>query len=213
MTTLEAIEVIQIYNTKADELSRHSLTKKIFEEPSGIHIEWNREQGMRSRREGSQGDSMQSFKIIYRLFTFMGQGRRGETTINFRAMPDVYKSLPQTPKIVQIAQKLDDVIAGYQAEMQKPLSASSSINIKLKSGLEPTRPELIDHFLYADDFHIDKDKRDQLDEWKNFPALFDFLEDEFVRTMAWVMDEAIFWNQSLNYLAVKELYDMAGASD
>ena len=210
MTKGEAIERLRLYNTKAEELSEHSFTKKLFDEPSGVHINFDK-MGTDGRgtmtvlRMGPDGDSWKAFTLIFRLFIFTGKGRKGELMINFRNLPEIYKALPQTPKFVQIAQKVDEVIAAYDASMSTKINEGSNVRLQFGNTDELTYQELVDYFLYSDDFHMDDDKRKVFTEWQQNPLVFKLLENRFVEAVAHIIDEAILFIRSLNKLALKEL--------
>ncbi len=208
LTEEQAVVRLKLFVEKAEELENHSFTKKILEESSGVTINFTFDtQGGSGfvKRSGPEGDSLKAFTIIFRLFVEESWGRKGELKFNFLWLPTIYDSLPRTVKIAEIIDKTKEVIDLHNSYMLARISEKNAIVYNNFGTEEPTRRALIDTFFYADDFHVDESKRKTFLCWKNEPILFYLLENEFVKALAWIMDEHIFWLADLHKLALKEI--------
>jgi hypothetical protein len=188
----KAINALQLFNEKAEELLSSTFTKKILEEGTEVNLHWSQKTGeerTKFERKGPNIEEIKAFLIDYRFFI------QNNERSSFRNLKELYSS--------------DLLKAKFESHFD---SARDALNYFLDSSSVPieyndknlTPREVMDTFIYGGFAHANEDKEKLFKEWQSIPPFFPLIENEFVSSLIKVLDK-INYVKNLNIKALKEL--------
>ena len=187
----EYVEVLNLFNEKADEIKNSSYAKFVLEKKPETTISKNQGEAIKIKTIEPNDESLKSFVLTLRLFL------QNNDQISFQNISKIYKELPnnfQKEKILfsQARGKINNIL-------------NTNINIKFNNKIL-TYCEVLDTFIYGDLAHINIDKRNTYKDWKSREevGLFALLKIDF-HSIASVLIQCILYMQKLNADVIKKI--------
>ncbi|HYE80814.1 MAG TPA: hypothetical protein VEG39_01470 [Clostridia bacterium] len=181
-----SIEIIKLFNEKADKLSRLSFTNTILNTKSSFSLTFMEGEQLSAERIGPSQEAIDAFVLTLRFFI------QNNEPISLKNMDDLYSNLP-------IDSNLKTIIRSTRSELREYLDGISPVML---NGERLIRREIFDVFLWGGLAH--SDKKDEFESWHNFNALYTMLEDQFVQILIEVLN-TIFYIRDLNNIAIGQL--------
>ena len=195
MTDIKKIvRAFELFNEKADKLVRLSFIRAMLEPNSGVTISWKATDDggyqQTNERRGPGEEAIDAFVLTFRFFI------QDNEQSSFRMMADHYADAPideeLKQKFAQVRKQVNDILDG-------PSDMSFSHND------EPfSRRRIMDVFVYGGLAHANAAKKELYDVWMSIPPCRPFVENEFVYTLALILD-AILYIKELNQKALAQL--------
>lgn len=160
-----AIERLQLFIEKAEELQNSKFLAEIRSGKLSAHFKWKVGGPIETNRIGPEEESAKAFILTLRFF------RQATDTISLRQMEDMVISL-------SVDTKLKDEFVKIRDNLNKYLDSPPKISV-VENGLKVmTRREIFETFLWGHYAHSSPDKSNKLKSWERF-LLFDDLRMEF----------------------------------
>ncbi|MGB2842228.1 MAG: hypothetical protein WBC40_07115 [Halobacteriota archaeon] len=186
----EIIESLRLFNEKYDKLMSLGFVKKIFEEKIGFTMSVKKDAPVDFQRHGPEGESIDAFVLTYRFFI------QNNERISFQNMSEIYGRK-------EITQDRKEAFKNIRETINNFLDSNSILTINDKTY---THREIQDIFVYGGLSHANKAKKRIFDSWKRNQLLFGMLEEDFVGTLATILN-AIQAIARLNLNVLKDIED------
>ncbi len=188
----KAINALQLFNEKAEELLSSTFTKKILEEGTEVNLHWSQKTGeerTKFERKGPNIEEIKAFLIDYRFFI------QNNERSSFRNLKELYSSDLLKAKFESHFDSARDALNNFLDSSSVPIEYNDK-------NLTPR--EVMDTFIYGEFAHANEDKEKLFKEWQSIPPFFPLIENEFVSSLIKVLD-IINYVKNLNIKALKEL--------
>jgi uncharacterized protein YlaN (UPF0358 family) len=187
----EYVEVLSLFNEKADEIKNSSYAKFVLEKKPKTTISKNRGEAIKIKTIEPNDESLKSFVLTLRLFL------QNNDQISFQNISKIYEKLPnnfqkEKKSFSQARKKINDIL---------------NININIKyNNRTPTYYEVLDTFIYGDLAHIKIDKRNTYKDWKSRKetGLFDIFKISF-HSIAINLIQCILYMKKLNAEVIRKV--------
>jgi hypothetical protein len=187
----EYVEVLSLFNEKADEIKNSSYTKYFLENKPKVSISKKQGESIKIKTIEPNDESLKSFVLTLRLFL------QNNDQISFQNINKIYEKLPtnfqkEKKSFSQARKKINDVL-------------NSNINFKHNKKIL-TYYEVLDIFIYGDLAHIKIDKRNTYKDWKSKKetGLFDIYKISF-HSIAINLIRCILYMQQLNAEVIRKV--------
>jgi hypothetical protein len=173
MTKEEILRIMKLFNEKAEKLLNSSFTKNL--EGSKLTISAKIKEAVKVERLGPKGESIDSFILTYRFFI------QNNEVSSFGNFAKIYENL-LIPKVFR--DKFIESRNELNQFLDEPLNIEYN-NEKL------TRRKIHDVFIYGGYAHANLEKKKIYDAWMKFHILNEFLINEFVNIVAFVLNSIL----------------------
>ena len=187
----EYVEVLKLFNEKADEIKNTSYAKFVSEKRPKTTISKNQGEAPKIKTIEPNTESLQSFVLILRLFI------QNNDQISFQNISKVYEKLPnnfqkEKKSFSQARKKLNNIL-------------STNINVKFNNEW-PTYGEVLNTFIYGDLAHLNKKNRNTYKYWKSKEevGLYAILKVSF-HSIASSLIQCILYIQKLNAEVIRKI--------
>jgi hypothetical protein len=188
----EYVEVLNLFNEKADEIKNTSYAKFVSEKRPKTTISKNQGEAPKIKTIEPNTESLQSFVLILRLFL------QNNDQISFQNISKVYEKLPnnfqkEKKSFSQARKKLNNIL-------------NTNINVKFNNKW-PTYGEVLNTFIYGDLAHLNKKNRNTYKYWKSKEevGLYAILKISF-HSIASSFIQCILYMQKLNADVIRKVY-------
>ena len=186
------VEILNLFNEKADEIKNSNYAKFVLEKKPETTISKRQGEALKIETMEPNNESLKSFVLTLRLFL------QDNDQISFRNISKIYEELPnnfQKEKILfsRARKKINDIL-------------NANINIKFNNK-RLTYHDVLDTFIYGDLAHINIDKRNTYKNWKSKKetGLFDILKINF-HSITTTLIQCILYMQKLNVDVIRKVY-------
>ena len=189
----KAIYALKLFNEKAEELLSSTFARKMLEGETGFNLHWNWEtenEITNFERKGPDKENIKAFILDYRFFI------QDNEKSSFRNLKEIYSSNLLSAKFESRFDSARDALNNY-------LDTHSKFQFDYKGEIL-TRRKIIDTFIYGGLSHANETKENLFKEWQSIPPFFPMIENEFVYSLAKILDPIAFM-KNLNLEAIEEL--------
>lgn len=186
----KATRALNLFNEKAERLRQGNFAKRVFSQPSGVTIKGEEGKPVVASRHGPDQDAIDAAVLTYRFFI------QDNEDSSLRNMSTMY---PEMPTSAHLSANFLDARKKFNDYLDGPLGINLAINGKVL-----TRRDVYDTFIYGSLAHAKEQKEAQFKRWQANEILFPLLENEFVVTLAQLMD-ILWYMQILNKDALDEI--------
>lgn len=187
------IYALNLFNEKAGELLSSTFAKKMLEGETGFTLNWNYETGeevTNFERRGPDKENIKAFILDYRFFI------QDNEKSSFRNLKEIYS-------FNLLSTKFENRFDSARNALNNYLDTHSKFQFDY-NGEILTRRKIIDTFIYGGLSHANETKEKLFKEWQSIPPFFPMIENEFVYSLAKILD-VIAFIKNLNSEAIEEL--------
>jgi len=189
----KTIKALELFNEKAEELLSSTFAEKMLGGETGVTLNWNYETGeevTNFERKGPDKENIKAFILDYRFFI------QDNEISSFRNLKALYSSDLLNAKFESRFDSARDALNTY-------LDTHSKFQFDYKGEIL-NRRKIIDTFIYGGLSHAKKKKKKLFKEWQSIPPFFPMIENEFVYSLAKILDVVVYI-RNLNLQAIEEL--------
>jgi hypothetical protein len=188
----DMIEALELFNNKADKLTRSDFIKTMFGTNTGVTVSQNAGEPVQFILRGPTETEIDAFILTFRFFYQPGERS------SFGKVADAYRAS-------DLEDSLRDEFVASVDELNKFLDAPpDDFQIEFKGELL-TRRRVLEIFMYGDLAHANKaDKVKIFNEWSSVPGHFPFAQNEFNYTLTKTF-QVIEYLKALNERALSQL--------
>jgi hypothetical protein len=187
VTKESAIAALNLFEERAADLEKMSFWRSVFDEPSGVKHSWDRDTGLTTERFGPTDEARNAFCLTFRMFI------QENEPCSFQNLERVYQYFYDEGYISQRDYGYFQSVMAAIAELKEPISDVPII----VNGISLTPWYILDTVIYGDLSHSNEKKRAVFKHWRSIEPLFPLIMNEFVRTLA-DMINAIIYARGLN---------------